>query len=83
METNTPVQHTELEKMSPVELNVEFLEMLDQIPTQESEEQVDRSLWFQNLQTLLNHSLITQSFKSFIIEDLTEQVESRQRTNEP
>lgn len=83
METNTPVQDTELEKMSPAELNVEFLEMLDQIPTQESEEQVDQTLWLQNLQTLLNYSLITRSFKRFIMGDLTEQIESRQRTIKP
>lgn len=83
METNTPVQYTELEKMSPAELNVEFLEMLDQIPTQESEEQVDQTLWLQNLQTLLNYSLITRSFKRFIMGDLTEQIESRQRTIKP
>jgi len=77
----TTLSSPELDKMNPAELNVRFLELLDEIPQLETEEP-EKSSWELNLKILLDHTPITQSFRNFIFEDLSEQFYAGHRSTE-
>ncbi len=75
----TTLSNPDLDKMNPAELNVRFLELLDEIPQPETKES-KRSSWELNLKILLGHAPITQSFRNFIFEDLSGQLHADHRS---
>lgn len=79
----TTLSNPELGKMNPSQLNVRFLELLDQIPQPQPEtEEPERSSWELDLKILLDHAPITQSFRNFIFEDLSGQFYAGHRSTD-